>query len=188
MLIAAGYPGGVSKTRGEIGMAQKQMRTQEAEMNHGAAPSRKTEKNHEAAPSRKAEMDQKVSLHRKAVTNEEPSLNPDQLAELAEKQAEEETVCCGSGRHKKRTPEEQRALLIRLKKIEGQIRGLEKMVENNAYCPDILIQSSAAASALNSFNKTLLGCHIRGCVAEDIRNGRDETIDELCNVLQKLMK
>ena len=94
MLIAAGYPGGVSKTRGEIGMAQKQMRTQEAEMNH------------EAAPSRKAEMDQKVSLHRKAVTNEEPSLNPDQLAELAEKQAEEETVCCGSGRHKKRTPEE----------------------------------------------------------------------------------
>ena len=115
-------------------------------------------------------------------------LNPDQLAELAEKQAEEETVCCGSGRHKKRTPEEQRALLIRLKKIEGQIRGLEKMVENNAYCPDILIQSSAAASALNSFNKTLLGCHIRGCVAEDIRNGRDETVDELCNVLQKLMK
>ena len=62
------------------------------------------------------------------------------------------------------------------------------MVENNAYCPDILIQSSAAASALNSFNKTLLGCHIRGCVAEDIRNGRDETVDELCNVLQKLMK
>ena len=146
MLIAAGYPGGVSKTRGEIGMAQKQMRTQEAD------------------------------------------LNPDQLAELAEKQAEEETVCCGSGRHKKRTPEEQRALLVRLKKIEGQIRGLEKMVENNAYCPDILIQSSAAASALNSFNKTLLGCHIRGCVAEDIRNGRDETVDELCNVLQKLMK
>ena len=81
-----------------------------------------------------------------------------------------------------------RKLLIRLKKIEGQIRGLEKMVENNAYCPDILIQSSAAASALNSFNKTLLGCHIRGCVAEDIRNGRDETVDELCNVLQKLMK
>ena len=145
-------------------MEQKKTRIQEAAINHEAAP------------------------NREAAMNQEADLNPDQLAELAEKQAEEETVCCGSGRHKKRTPEEQRALLIRLKKIEGQIRGLEKMVENNAYCPDILIQSSAAASALNSFNKTLLGCHIRGCVAEDIRNGRDETVDELCNVLQKLMK
>ena len=151
-------------------MAQKQTRIQKAVINQEATP------NQEAAPNRETALDQDADI------------NPDQLAELAEKQAEEETVCCGSGRHKKRTPEEQRALLIRLKKIEGQIRGLEKMVENNAYCPDILIQSSAAASALNSFNKTLLGCHIRGCVAEDIRNGRHETIDELCNVLQKLMK
>ena len=151
-------------------MAQKQTRIQKAVINQEATP------NQEAAPNRETALDQDADI------------NPDQLAELAEKQAEEETVCCGSGRHKKRTPEEQRALLIRLKKIEGQIRGLEKMVENNAYCPDILIQSSAAASALNSFNKTLLGCHIRGGVAEDIRNGRDETIDELCNVLQKLMK
>ena len=151
-------------------MAQKQTRIQKAVINQEATP------NQEAAPNRETALDQDADI------------NPDQLAELAEKQAEEETVCCGSGRHKKRTPEEQRALLIRLKQIEGQIRGLEKMVENNAYCPDILIQSSAAASALNSFNKTLLGCHIRGCVAEDIRNGRDETIDELCNVLQKLMK
>ena len=151
-------------------MAQKQTRIQKAVINQEATP------NQEAAPNRETALDQDADI------------NPDQLAELAEKQAEEETVCCGSGRHKKRPPEEQRALLIRLKKIEGQIRGLEKMVENNAYCPDILIQSSAAASALNSFNKTLLGCHIRGCVAEDIRNGRDETIDELCNVLQKLMK
>ena len=151
-------------------MAQKQTRIQKAVINQEATP------NQEAAPNRETALDQDADI------------NPDQLAELAEKQAEEETVCCGSGRHKKRTPEEQRALLIRLKKIEGQIRGLEQMVENNAYCPDILIQSSAAASALNSFNKTLLGCHIRGCVAEDIRNGRDETIDELCNVLQKLMK
>ncbi|MCH3998766.1 MAG: metal-sensing transcriptional repressor [Lachnospiraceae bacterium] len=79
-------------------------------------------------------------------------------------------------------------MITRLKRIEGQIRGIEKMVENDAYCPDILIQVSAATSALNSFNKTLLGCHIRGCVAQDIRDGRNETIDELCNVLQKLMK
>ncbi len=94
---------------------------------------------------------------------------------------------CGS-RHKDRTPEEQRALMTRLKKVEGQIRGIEKMVESGAYCPDILVQVSAATSALNSFNKVLLQCHIRSCVAEDIRAGEDEAIDELCKVLQKLMK
>ncbi len=101
----------------------------------------------------------------------------------------EETSCphCGS-RHKKRTSEEQKALLTRLKKVEGQIRGIEKMVETDVYCPDILVQVSAATSALNSFNKVLLQCHIRSCVAEDIREGKDEAIDELCQVLQKLMK
>ena len=103
-------------------------------------------------------------------------------------QAAREESCCGSGRHKKRTSQEQKALLTRLKRVEGQIRGIEKMVENDAYCPDILIQVSAATSALNSFNKVLLGCHIRGCVVHDIQEGKDETIDELCEVLQKLMK
>lgn len=99
-----------------------------------------------------------------------------------------ENSCCCGPRHKKRTEEEQKALLARLRRIEGQIRGLEKMVENDAYCPDILVQSSAATSALNSFNKVLLGCHIRSCVAEDIRAGKDETVDELCELLQRLMK
>lgn len=99
----------------------------------------------------------------------------------------ESSCCCGT-RHKKRTEAEQKALLTRLRRIEGQIRGLEKMVENDAYCPDILVQSSAATSALNSFNKVLLGCHIRSCVAEDIRSGKDETVDELCELLQRLMK
>ncbi len=94
---------------------------------------------------------------------------------------------CGS-RHKDRTPEEQKALMTRLKRVEGQIRGIEKMVETGAYCPDILVQVSAATSALNSFNKLLLQCHIKSCVAEDIRDGKDEAIDELCKVLQKLMK
>lgn len=102
-------------------------------------------------------------------------------------QATEKSCCCGT-RHKKRTEEEQKALLTRLKRIEGQIRGLERMVENDAYCPDILVQSSAATSALNSFNKVLLGCHIRSCVAEDIRAGKDESVDELCELLQRLMK
>ena len=62
------------------------------------------------------------------------------------------------------------------------------MLLRDAYCPDILVQSSAATSALNSFNKVLLGCHIRSCVAEDIRSGKDETVDELCELLQRLMK
>lgn len=103
------------------------------------------------------------------------------------KEVTEQSCCCGT-RHKKRTEEEQKALLARLRRIEGQIRGLERMVENDAYCPDILVQSSAATSALNSFNKVLLGCHIRSCVAEDIRSGKDETVDELCELLQRLMK
>lgn len=79
-------------------------------------------------------------------------------------------------------------MMNRLSRIEGQVRGIKKMVENNAYCPDILIQVSAVNAALNSFNKVLLAEHIRTCVAEDIREGNEETIDELVLVLQKLMK
>lgn len=100
-----------------------------------------------------------------------------------------ETVggCCGT-RHKKRSEDEIKQLLCRLNRVEGQIRGIKKMLENDAYCPDILVQVSAATSALNSFGKVLLSNHIHSCVAEDIRNGKDEVIDELCDVLQKLMK
>ncbi len=101
--------------------------------------------------------------------------------------AEAECIYCGP-RHKERSEEDKKTLLTRLRRVEGQIRGIEKMVEGGAYCPDILVQVSAATSALNSFNKELLACHIRCCVAEDIRAGRDETIDELCRVLRKLMK
>lgn len=101
----------------------------------------------------------------------------------------EQTTCphCGE-RKKKRTPEEQRELLVRLKKAEGQIRGIQKMVENDAYCPDILIQVSAVTSALNSFNRELLACHVKSCVAEDLRAGDDGAVDEFVRVLQKLMK
>ena len=81
-----------------------------------------------------------------------------------------------------------KAMLTRLKKIEGQIRGLQRMVESDAYCPDILIQVSAATSALNSFNKILMENHLKGCVTRDIQEGNLETIDELTHVLQKLMK
>ena len=91
-------------------------------------------------------------------------------------------------RHKERNDEEKKAMLTRLNRIEGHIRGIRKMVENDIYCPDILIQVSAVNNALNSFNKVLLAEHVRSCVAEDIRNGNDECIDELVGVMQKLMK
>ena len=93
-----------------------------------------------------------------------------------------------SDRRKKRTQEEQKKLITRLKRAEGQIRGIEKMVESDAYCPDILIQVSAVTNALNSFNKELLACHIKSCVKEDIKQDKDEAIDEFVTVLQKLMK
>jgi DNA-binding FrmR family transcriptional regulator len=104
--------------------------------------------------------------------------------------ATQKKACCGTGvhDHKERTPEQKKALMNRLNRIEGQIRGIRKMVEEDAYCPDILIQASAANSAMNSFSKELLAAHVRGCVADDIREGNDETIDELVTVLRKLMK
>lgn len=89
---------------------------------------------------------------------------------------------------KERSPEEYKKLIHRLNRIEGQIRGIKGMVENDAYCPDILIQSAAVNAAINAFNKELLANHIRTCVADDIRNGKDESIDELVVTLQKLMK
>ncbi len=96
--------------------------------------------------------------------------------------------CPGCGRKKERPEEELKGLIHRLNRIEGQIRGLRAMVENDAYCVDILTQSAAVTAAVNAFNRALLAEHIRTCVAEDIRAGKDETIDELVNTLQKLMK
>lgn len=94
--------------------------------------------------------------------------------------------CCH--KTKARSPQEYKKLVNRLSRIEGQIRGIKKMVEEDAYCTDILIQVAAVNAALNSFNKELLASHIKTCVAEDIRNGKDETIDELVSTLQKLMR
>lgn len=95
--------------------------------------------------------------------------------------------CC-TQKTKKREPDEYKKLINRLNRIEGQIRGIKGMVEKDAYCTDILIQVAAVNAALNSFNKELLANHIRTCVANDIREGKDETVDELVNTLQKLMK
>ena len=112
----------------------------------------------------------------------------------------EKKCCCGvpeeeqeievvlSERKKHRSEKEQRDLMNRLKRIEGQVRGVQKMLESDAYCPEILIQVSAINSALNSFSKTLLASHMRSCVINDIKSGNEEVIDELVDTLQKMMK
>ena len=102
-----------------------------------------------------------------------------------------EQCCCSehhTERHKERSEEERKALMRRLSIIEGQIRGIRGMLEKNIYCIDILTQVSAANCALNSFSRELLASHMRSCVAEDIRGGNEEKLDELLKVLPKLMK
>lgn len=99
--------------------------------------------------------------------------------------------CCGdeeNEKHKERSEKEYKDLMNRLKRIEGQVRGIQGMLEKDAYCIDILVQVSAVNAALNSFNKELLKNHIESCVVENIRNGNDEVIDELLKVMPKLMK
>ena len=100
---------------------------------------------------------------------------------------EEKRECC-CHKAKERSEKEYKDLIHRLNRIEGQIRGIRGMVEKNAYCTDILVQVAAANAALNSFNKVLLANHIKTCVTRDIREGKEETVDELVETLQKLMK
>ena len=95
-----------------------------------------------------------------------------------------ECTCC---KKKVRSADEHKSLMNRLSRIEGQIRGLRKMLEEDAYCIDIINQASAASSALNSFNKEMLSSHIRSCVADDIRDGGGEKVDELVSTLSKLL-
>lgn len=95
---------------------------------------------------------------------------------------------CYCHKTKERSKEEYKDLIHRLNRIEGQVRGIKGMVEKDAYCTDILTQVAAVSAALSSFNKVLLANHIKTCVAQDIRDGKEETIDELVTTLQKLMK
>ena len=103
----------------------------------------------------------------------------------------EKENCCGH-RVKERSTAEYKDLINRLNRIEGQVRGIKKMVENNAYCPDILVQSAAVSAAMSSFNRELLSDHIRTCVVRDIQSGNadtvNESITELLKILQRLMK
>ncbi len=95
--------------------------------------------------------------------------------------------CCNQ-KKTMRSDEQKKKLINRLSRLEGQIRGIRGMIENDAYCTDILVQSAAAGAAINAFNRELLNSHIRGCVANDIRKGNDEVIDDLMDTLYKLMK
>jgi len=99
---------------------------------------------------------------------------------------EKETCCCH--KTKERSGQEYKSLINRLNRIEGQVRGVKSMVEKDAYCTDILVQVAAVNAALNSFSKELLASHIRSCVVNDIRDGKEETIDELVATIQKLMR
>ena len=96
--------------------------------------------------------------------------------------------CSDCVKTKQRSQKEFNKLMSRLNRIEGQIKGIKNMLENNAYCTDILVQTSAAGAALNSFSKELLSNHMRTCVAENIKSGNDEIIDEFLSTLQKLMR
>ena len=102
--------------------------------------------------------------------------------------AEEKKACCCSGKRKVRERTEEEALLQRLSRIEGQVRGVRGMVEKEAYCTDILTQVSAIQSALNAFSRELLSNHIHSCVVQDIQNGHLEVVDDLLVTIQKLMK
>lgn len=95
--------------------------------------------------------------------------------------------CCEL-RIKQRSEKEYKDLQNRLSRIEGQVRGVKAMLERDAYCTDILTQVAAINAALNSFNKVLLANHIKTCVTQDIKDGKEETVDELVTILQKLMK
>ena len=101
---------------------------------------------------------------------------------------EEEKCCCCHHKTKERSEKEYKDLIHRLNRIEGQVRGIRGMLEKDAYCVDILVQVAAANAALNSFSRELLAQHIGSCVADDLRAGSDEKLEELLRLLPKLMK
>lgn len=96
--------------------------------------------------------------------------------------------CCCKHKNIERTLEEKKDLITRLNRVEGQIRGIRRMVEDNIYCNDILVQTSAATAALNAFNRELLKQHLSSCVKEELEKGNDEIIAELVKTLEKMMK
>ena len=98
------------------------------------------------------------------------------------------TACAACEKKTVRTDAQKKKLLNRLSRLEGQVRGVRKMIENDAYCNDVLTQSAAIAAAVNAFNRELLRAHVQSCVVRDIRAGRDEVADELMDTLERLMR
>ena len=94
----------------------------------------------------------------------------DTCADCKEREATQDCTCCQ--KKKERSDKEYRDLMNRLKRIEGQVRGIQGMLEKDAYCTDIMVQVAAVNAALNSFNKVLLTNHLHTCVAENIRAGQ----------------
>ena len=122
---------------------------------------------------------------------EQKELELQEQMEQLEAKAQQETNnrCCHCmEKHTLRSEEQKKALINRLKRIEGQVRGVQQMLEKDAYCNDILVQSAAISAAMNAFNKEILATHIHTCVVRDIREGRDGVVDELVSTIQKLMK
>ncbi len=100
----------------------------------------------------------------------------------------QESCCPGCARKTERTEEQKKKLLNRLSRLEGQVRGVKKMIENDAYCNDVLVQSAAISAAVDAFSREVLRAHLHSCVIRDIREGRDEVADELMETLERLMR
>ncbi len=96
--------------------------------------------------------------------------------------------CCAGEKKTERTAEQKKKLMNRLNRLEGQVRGVKKMIESDAYCNDVLIQAAAIRAAVDAFSRELLRAHLHSCVARDIREGREEVVDELMETLERLMR
>ena len=101
---------------------------------------------------------------------------------------QKETGCPACAKVTERSDEQRRKLLNRLSRLEGQVRGVRKMVEEDAYCNDILVQTAAISAAINAFSREVLRSHLKSCVIRDIREGRDEVADELMETLERMMR
>ncbi|MBQ0072243.1 MAG: metal-sensing transcriptional repressor [Spirochaetales bacterium] len=101
---------------------------------------------------------------------------------------DEKCCCCSGEKHTERNEEQKKKLMNRLSRLEGQIRGLKTMIEEDKYCGDILVQAAAASAALSGFEREVLAAHMHSCVIRDIKDGKDDVVDELMDILQKMMK
>lgn len=104
---------------------------------------------------------------------------------MEEKKTKHHVCHAGESHQTKKT---KKNLMTRLNRIEGQIRGVKRMIENDVYCDDILNQIAAVQSALNGVSKILLEGHMRSCVVERIQEGDEAVIDELLSTMVKLMR